>query len=759
MPTVGGMLQPSMSTPSMNYGGYPQQPQQPAGYDAGCYGQYQQQQQQQQQQQPYGMYPQQAGTYPQQAYCQPQTAGYVQQQACYTPPPQQQQAEYAQYAAAQYGQPSAVGYTPGTQSPIPCGMPTVPQPMPPQPMPQQQPMPLQPTPQQMSTVPTTTPSSKGWNVLRGSGKVNAVIGARTAASTLSGTNYTADKVLDSLQMPSVQGLAADTITTPRTYQKGRVSELFVDAIGFDSPSEPFRLEHLSRMKAGVAVLAPKTEKKLALSENEKFLQCGATTLVPLMMVDELRKGQKTTVFQGKDVRDEQTEKQSFSLVYDSDGSTNTLDIICKTVADFDLWVNGLVYVISRRREEASDLDHYKNEWEKLHMAEINYKTLRLMLKKLNFKMSKDVLKKKLEEFDENGNGKLNCGECMRLLQSLRSHIEIKHLFEQYSSDGGKTMSYADASKFFTEKQNENISASEFSSIVEAFDAEHLGTNQQALTLQGFERMLTSPSNEVIDPTKNTTVYNCMDFPMSYYWIASSHNTYLEGDQLTGKATLESYIRCFKMGGKCVEIDIWDGPDGEPRVTHGHTLTSTLKFYDVVRTIRDYAFIRNKNPVILSLENHCSHVQQEKMTNYFKSLLGDMIATPTHLNSNLVKSLDRLLSPNELAGKILIKGNVVEQGDTTGKVTQSLSNLTYLKSGGSADDLVSANDSMAAYEMISVSEDSLSKLNQSDLTAFNRRHFTRTYPKGTRFDSSNYDPMPGWNGGAQLVALVPNKQNK
>lgn len=32
-------------------------------------------------------------------------------------------------------------------------------------------------------------------------------------------------------------------------------------------------------------------------------------------------------------------------------------------------------------------------------------------------------------------------------------------------------------------------------------------------------------------------------------------------------------------------------------------------------------------------------------------------------------------------------------------------------------------------------------------------FHRIYPKGTRFDSSNYDPVPFWNVGAQFVALV------
>ena len=33
-----------------------------------------------------------------------------------------------------------------------------------------------------------------------------------------------------------------------------------------------------------------------------------------------------------------------------------------------------------------------------------------------------------------------------------------------------------------------------------------------------------------------------------------------------------------------------------------------------------------------------------------------------------------------------------------------------------------------------------------------RQLVRTYPKGSRFDSSNYDPVMMWNCGIQLVAL-------
>ena len=39
-----------------------------------------------------------------------------------------------------------------------------------------------------------------------------------------------------------------------------------------------------------------------------------------------------------------------------------------------------------------------------------------------------------------------------------------------------------------------------------------------------------------------------------------------------------------------------------------------------------------------------------------------------------------------------------------------------------------------------------------MLACSERQLVRTYPKGTRFDSSNYDPVPMWNCGIQMVAL-------
>lgn len=55
---------------------------------------------------------------------------------------------------------------------------------------------------------------------------------------------------------------------------------------------------------------------------------------------------------------------------------------------------------------------------------------------------------------------------------------------------------------------------------------------------------------------------------------------------------------------------------------------------------------------------------------------------------------------------------------------------------------------------SLSETKAQKLAEEgeELVRYTSKHFVKTYPKGLRQDSSNYNPIPSWISGIQCVAL-------
>lgn len=83
-------------------------------------------------------------------------------------------------------------------------------------------------------------------------------------------------------------------------------------------------------------------------------------------------------------------------------------------------------------------------------------------------------------------------------------------------------------------------------------------------------------SSLFDQTK-AAEYQDMTHPLSYYYMASSHNTYLEGDQLTSFSSVNRYVNDLLLGCRCVELDCWDGDNGQPIICHGHTMTGKILF--------------------------------------------------------------------------------------------------------------------------------------------------------------------------------------
>uniref|UniRef100_A0A8C4HDL6 Phosphoinositide phospholipase C n=1 Tax=Dicentrarchus labrax TaxID=13489 RepID=A0A8C4HDL6_DICLA len=403
------------------------------------------------------------------------------------------------------------------------------------------------------------------------------------------------------------------------------------------------------------------------------------------------------------------------------------------------------------------------------------------------------------------------------LDFLCPRTELNNIFKQGGDDG--TLSVDQMTEFINNKQRDPrlneilyppLRPVQTNALMERYQHDQAQLKHGVISLQAFSTYLSSEENGVIPPEKLDQSED-MSFPLSHYFINSSHNTYLTAGQLAGSSSVEMYRQVLLAGCRCVELDVWKGrtAEEEPVITHGFTMTSEICFKEVIEAIAECAFKTSPFPVILSFENHVDSLkQQAKMAEYCQSIFGEALLIDP-LDKYPLESGVPLPSPQELMGKILIKNkkshkpsnntdtkrltdqpanqsnDPVSPSNNTGEMeaeseeddddedddgkkvsgdgsaereavaTEEMSTLVNYVQPTKFNSFEASKKAARCYHMSSfVETKALEHLTKSpvEFVEYNKSQLSRIYPKGTRVDSSNFMPQLFWNAGCQLVAL-------
>ncbi|XP_051282324.1 1-phosphatidylinositol 4,5-bisphosphate phosphodiesterase eta-2a isoform X2 [Dicentrarchus labrax] len=349
----------------------------------------------------------------------------------------------------------------------------------------------------------------------------------------------------------------------------------------------------------------------------------------------------------------------FSLYYGE--HMESLDLVSGTGEEARTWITGLKYLMAGISDEDSlaKRQRTRDQWLKQTFTEadkngdgsLSISEVLQLLHKLNVNLPRQKVKQMFKEADTDDNqGTLGFEEFCSFYKMMSTRRDLYLLMLTYSNHKDH-LDTDDLARFLeTEQKMTKVTKDHCLEIINKFEPCSENQKQGVLGIDGFTNYMRSPAGDIFNP-EHYNIIQDMNQPLCNYFIASSHNTYLMGDQLMSQSRVDMYAWVLQAGCRCVEVDCWDGQDGEPIVHHGYTLTSKILFKDVIETINKYAFAKNEYPVILSIENHCSVPQQKKMAQYLIEILGDKL----DLSNIKADESGRLPSPEILKGKILVKG--------------------------------------------------------------------------------------------------------
>ncbi|KAG0352037.1 hypothetical protein BC939DRAFT_505190 [Gamsiella multidivaricata] len=546
-----------------------------------------------------------------------------------------------------------------------------------------------------------------------------------------------------------------------------------------------------QLAAGTQMLKVSAKKqhsrlfKLDLEQGRILWDSRKFGRINVEQIKELRKGKAARMYREQLRVKPEHEERWLTIIYSATGKYKALHLVAPTKDTYQDWIMAVERMWSVKREVSEGLPQLQrktNQWLKEHWmdadknvdSKLGYEEIVRLCYRLNINFSRKEIRLRFDQADEKKQGYLDFADFTQFVKLLKERKEISGLFRTITKSD--SMSLKEFTDFIINTQKTSFDADHIKEIY----GKHIDKTLEKFTVDSLTSFLLAMDNSILSPT-HAHVHQDMSQTLSNYYISSSHNTYLLGHQLAGISSIEGYIRALQSGCRCVELDCWDGADGQPVIYHGRTLTSKILFRDVIEAISTYAFVNSPYPLILSLELHCDLDQQEIMANIMRNKLGSwLVVAPLDVNGT------NLPSPDEMKFKILVKSKVLPSDAASQEFSTDTESESERESEGDSDSVKQhksktkskkiriaralsditiycqsrhfpgfTHDGCSPHKIISFSERVSLRLGKQSLQEYinlNKSHLTRVYPAGFRINSTNYDPHHHWAAGAQVVAL-------
>ncbi|GKT84582.1 phosphatidylinositol-specific phospholipase C [Colletotrichum tofieldiae] len=533
---------------------------------------------------------------------------------------------------------------------------------------------------------------------------------------------------------------------------------------------------------------------------------------------------------------ETEESRWFSIMYSvpDKSKTKMMHLVADDASTFYNWVTTLEAISKHRQDLMASLmafndrairDYWLNEMTKqggekplsLDDGDIDFEGVQRVCRNLHIHASPSQLRAKFHAADVTDTGRLNFFEFQTFVGYMKRRDDIRQIYHQIAANPETGLTIKEFLDFLRDVQGESVDAdlaawealySKFARKFKSRDADAAQSDGPRMGDAAFAAFLTSTYNLPVhkEPKEYT-----LDRPLNEYFVSSSHNTYLMGRQVAGLSSVEGYISALARGCRCVEVDCWDGPDGQPTVNHGRTLTTSISFQETMTTINKYAFVKTKYPFgslsrftatpssrarwpassrrlsaplpeqlkerVLIKVKRPQPAPEPKPAETTGRRRGNSLTSPypkpVQLDNSTIPSQSLpqspILSPSHSSRRLVSKSrvNTITEGEVQDALSSSTSDndsagervlgdlgvyCAGVKFGGFDAPDAKAYNHIFSFMESSFMRNSKSKEERRAIERHNMRYLMRVYPDRTRITSNNFNPVTYWRKGVQMAAL-------